>query len=362
MQYRFIHARSSRDPLSIGKEQLLHALTHLQAMPAFLNHIFTFSRREGPHLQAAFSYEDHLAERSQTLRIDELGRSGVQTQHCFNLVGIEFEKKNDSWPWLMRQTAVHFSFDLVGGQASWIIVKANAVIREHLVKDVEANSSRRQLDDVSTIEGSFSLALRTHLLIFEWCIENWSDYIGFLENAVERPSALTKGSSVAEMTAEAVISRYEAINSPIQSRQNTGLSNRGPVSRTTSFREWFGITQKPVNNPPQTNPAEATDGNELDVEQLFPFDQLQDLHRNVDRLEDASGVINQDKKVIEDIIQRFECLKSSTVFTSHVKTDAIDFDRFYQRAHACVRELENQLTRLRTIINGLDKVISLVSI
>jgi hypothetical protein len=183
-----------------------------------------------------------------------------------------------------------------------------------------------------------------------------------LENAVERPSALTKGSSVAEMTAEAVISRYEAINSPIQSRQNTGLSNRGPVSRTTSFREWFGITQKPVNNPPQTNPAVTTDGNELDVEQLFPFDQLQDLHRNVDRLEDASGVINQDKKVIEDIIKRFECLKNSTVFTSYVKTDTIDFDRFYQRAHACVRELENQLTRLRAIISSLDKVISLVSI
>jgi hypothetical protein len=359
--YRFIHARDSRAQLSIARKQLLSVLTHLEAMPAFLDHVFTFRRREKPHFQADFSFEDSLSSSYPRCPIKELGRSGMQIQHSFNLVGIESDTKQ-TIPWLIRQTAVHFSFDVVGGQASWIVLKANGVIRERLEKDIKNDSSNRPPHDLSTPRGSFLLAMRTHLLLLDWGTENWSKYIDYLENRVAWPSALVRGTDMADLTTNEAIGRLADMRSPPQSRNNTGLSQNGPVSRRSSFREFFSLQHRSSSNAAAQNPlapnsADKTD--HLNVDDLFSFDQLQALHRDMSKLEKASDVIKQDRNVMEQIVGRFESLQKSANFSSLLPIDGADFDRFYRRARASIRHLEGQLARLQAIISSLDKVISL---
>lgn len=367
----FIHAKSSRDPLNIAKEQLLYILTYQQVMPDFMNHIFTFCRREMPHLQTSFAIEDHMSMNSSGLRIDQLGRSGIQIQHCFNLIGVE-RITDVKLPFALRQTAAYHSFDIASGRAFWMILKANQTIKQRVQKATAGNKRRHRLTNLDSAEISFSLVLETHLLIFRWCVENWSEYINFLESKVRPSSAHTRLSPVAGLTREDALARVASPSSSFPSRQNSGWSTGSRVSRTASLLEKIGIPPSP-RNPPQLpsmdssltaepEQMEIAEGLEdINLDELFSFDKLQDLHHTAERLGEASLVVGQNKRIIEEIVMRFEELQKTTIFSKHLDVNEIDFVGFFRGAKTCQMELDNQLDRLRTIIASLDKVITLVS-
>lgn len=363
----FVHARSSRDSLSIAKEQLLHILTHHQAMPEFIDHVFTFCRRETPHLQTAFSVDDHLGLYQPTLRIDELGRSGLLAQHCFNLVGIEKETSKDpNWPYFLRQTAAYQSFDLIGGQTFWIILKGNQAIRDRIQKEADGRKRRHCRGKLETAEVSLSMSLSTHLLMFRWCAENWSSYIDFVQSKTQRLAAHTMLSPVAEGTKE------EVIASTLHSRQNSGFSVHSRASRSTSFGEKIRLSPSPKSSPvlpswestltaALENKPKATEMKDLNLDKMFSFDQLQSLHHHAERLEEAGLVISQNRRVIRGIVSRFEELKKSATLRMHLQTEEVNFEGFIRGANACLRELDNQYDRLQIMLTGLDKVMALVS-
>ncbi|KAH6639929.1 hypothetical protein BKA67DRAFT_136972 [Truncatella angustata] len=341
-------------------------------MPEFAKHILTFCVREKPHLQASFKIEDELTGHSPLLRIAELGRSGVRMQHCFNLIGVEYSTENREWPYVLRQTAVYNSFDLIGGQAFFLVLKANEVIRERIRKACSSIKRQDRINNMGIASVSFSQNLESHLLIFKWCVENWCSYLDFLQNEIRRASAHTRLSPIDKVVRD-VVSR----NTPPPrrltgtSRKSSGLSFLSRASRSTSFKGVFGSSSNPRNDPDKIQSlgstlADASGQNQTastaeyqDLYKLFSFTELQELHHTSGKLEEARFVMSQDRNVMSDMMARFEKLHQSKVFTTHLPVDDIGFDKFFQGIQACVRELDDQQDRLRLMNGSLNKTMDL---
>ncbi|ORY67739.1 uncharacterized protein BCR38DRAFT_407683 [Pseudomassariella vexata] len=374
-RFIFIHALSARSPLGCSKEQLLHILTHYQTMPSFLDNVFSFCQRSEPHLRTCFRSEDYLNVKDQAFQIKELGRSGNQVQHCFNLVGIEYGK-DQSWPFFYRQTAAYFSFDPVESRSLWIILKANAEIRNRIKQSSDCTRRGNNLGDLTTPESSFSSAMSAHLLIYEWSTDNWTPYIDFLESKILESSTIINYSPVTRFTQEKPIaqalSRKSTFQSGVQSRQNSGLQQQlNRSSRTASFSKILNprpgprrfsnkISRKGRHSalPSAQRPAKVK-MDDLDLDEIFSFDQLQSLHRLAAELETASLVVNQNKRVMEEMLERFIALRGSPDLVRCLPVDKINFEGFFRRTQRCLRELENQQARLTTLQAGLEKDLSL---
>lgn len=375
----FIHASSSRSALACSKDQLLYILTHYQAMPPFLDHVLSFCGREEPHLQACFRSEDYLSVADLDLAIGELGRSGAQVQHCFNLVGVEYDG-GQIRPYLYRQTAAYYSFDPVEGVSMWVILKANKVIRNRIQQAAGFPQQNPALGDLSTPESSFSASLNAHLLILEWSIENWDSHISFLENKMLESSRFVKYTPVAGLKEDTHIEQgisrrttYHPGNRPeTQSRQNTGLPRQlSRISTTATWKRLAEVGRRLLmpaarkQNKSQDNAVTPQQSkpilNDLDLDTRFSFDQLQALHQLATELEDGNLVLGQNQRVIEAMIHRFESLKRSSLFNWHIQVDNTSFEAFFLRARRCLRELGNHQARLNALQGGLEKDISLVS-
>ncbi|KAH7316775.1 hypothetical protein B0I35DRAFT_409938 [Stachybotrys elegans] len=313
-RYLFIHGNSSKYPLSISKAQILLALTHPQAMPDFLGHVFAFFRQELRYLEASFTYEDYLSTGPQTLRIDELGRSGLQIQHCFNLIGLEDRPKFDELNQLLTsETAVYFSFDIVSGNASCVILSPNAAIQERLQKDLQESSRRHEEYDLTTAKGSFSQALKSHLLLFDWCTEKWADYMEMMERNAEEFLDFIRPS-------------------PVVSTETSGLRLRQSSSNNIQMPNSRQVMELDDKISPTLDDSTSMD--ESVRLSRMPLGLTQRIYRYADRCEVVSVAISQDKKVIEDIIARYKDLESSEGFRAKLAMGNLDLEPFYRRAKA----------------------------
>lgn len=177
----FVGAESSRDVLRISHHMTLWVLSFFQVLPAFLEFLFPFGRQLYPidFQFSGFREDSRLEDAMQRAALPELRRSGQDFQICYNLKSVEYKPEIQEWPWSCRQAAIFHAFDVLNGQASWIVVKANDVIRERFK---EALDSRLREDSgiYSTVSKMFVNTLACHMVIIEWCGENWRWYISTL--------------------------------------------------------------------------------------------------------------------------------------------------------------------------------------
>ncbi|KAI3322540.1 hypothetical protein HD806DRAFT_128426 [Xylariaceae sp. AK1471] len=365
-RYVFIHCKSSRDPLSCEKRQLLHIMSYHQVMPGFLDHIFTFYLRDHPHLQTSFRSEDYLYDACASLKLDALGRSGLIMQHCFNLIGIEYNAHQDEeWPFFFRQTAAYFSFDPIKGRSFWLILKSNAVIRRRIHDSMHDCSGRRRLNNLQTPEQALTSALYTHLIIVEWCHENWAAYVDFLEKAIKLPSAIVKLSNVSSEMRDEKIAQIVRRRT-MQSRQNSGLSQNSEKSTQNKSRRGLFRLPSSLNSALMADNKQASDNeehkdkpDEMGLEKNFSFDELQKLHRMASKMEDARLAIEENKNVLEDLLRRFKELEQSELLSIHMQIDQVPFAAFFKRTEWCIRGLDRRRAKLSIMLVDLEKVISL---
>jgi hypothetical protein len=343
-------------------------------MPAFIDHVVTFCDRDDPHLQTSFRAEDDLTG-SFSLNLAALGRSGIQLQHCFNLVGVEYDptQKSDG-PYFLRQAAAYFTFDLVHGRSAWIIIKANDVLKNRIHQATRPGQHRRTLANHETSEASLSAALSSHLLLFEWCIENWAAYVEHLEETLQELSAQVKYSQVKAMTTDERIgeevSKRKPFHTDFHSRQNSDFSEKLKRSRSSSFSfKWLSsntrensMQMQSLNSPMTAAPSSETPKTEdFDFDKMFSFGNLQKLHGLSDKIEEARLTVSQDLDVLIDMNSRFSELQNSSLFKNHIDPKLSNFDSFLKTTQWCVREMGGWLMRLQSMSSRLNQDVSLVS-
>jgi len=103
---------------------------------------------------------------------------------CYNLKSVEPSEYQPDMPWSIRQTAVYHSLDVVTGNAFWIIVKGDELVRERIESAMVPSGISTQLDDLDIRGNPFAASLATHMIICDWCSETWRWYISFLEEVL----------------------------------------------------------------------------------------------------------------------------------------------------------------------------------
>lgn len=346
-------------------------------MTPFLAHVLTFCQRDEPYDQATFNSEDYLSPGDEALRFDDLGRSGLQIQHCFNLIGVE-QDPGEPWPYLYRQSAVYFSFDPIQNRSLCLILKANKELRKRIEEWTRSVCPGTPLSNLSSLESSFSSTLNTHSIIIQWSLENWASYIGFLEAEASESSSLVKYTPVDCITQEHNIhndiSRRSTFQSKSQTRKYSRLTKH--LSRVPRSQSWKALVEvgrmlqevgkrdKPNGSERLWNAATLPTTNmmdQLDINQIFTFQQLQDLHQLSAQVDKAIMILGQNKSVLSEMVERFESLEGSKRFSRFVNVENTNIKGFFRRSRKGLRDLANQEARLRALQAGLDKDISLVS-
>ncbi|OTB12726.1 hypothetical protein K445DRAFT_305013 [Daldinia sp. EC12] len=371
----FLRSKSNRDALGCSKDQLMLLLTYHQVMPYFLDLVLTFCTRERPVAHAIFRHEDYLDENSPEFSISPLKRSGIQIQHAFNLLSVERADdmmERNQWP--LRQVAVYYSFDVTNGRSLWIVLKGNNVISKRISSAVE-RQRRLKATAITDAETSFIAAFEVHMIMIDWCSENWAEYIEHLEETISANSIGGKTASVDEVTTATEI---EMAHTPrntntfgLQSQSTSILNSprRWTIRESSSnlfrtIRRVSGLeSRSPLNDEEEAaekgikSNAEAQGERDKlsDLEREFSFRKYQSMSQLSVELERALVVIEQNKGVLEAIEEHYHSIVKSYGFTTYMKKGLCDNDlaTFFTKIRSTKRELDMHYRRLQTLSQAL---------
>ena len=180
-----ISSDHSRSCLKTTREMLFITFTYLDVMPIFLEYLLPFGNQEYPEDPYYSNFEERtrLEGIESGKRIVELGWSGFDISVCYNIRSVERSDKQ-SWPWSIRQCAVHHSFDIVNVRSTWVVIKGNDLMKNRL----ELATSERGpalMRSYKTIDEAFAAALATHTMFCELSTENAHSYLKHLEHCVQ---------------------------------------------------------------------------------------------------------------------------------------------------------------------------------
>ncbi|KAK0652661.1 hypothetical protein B0T16DRAFT_427050 [Cercophora newfieldiana] len=402
-RFIFLHSKTSRDPLSCSKEQLAFLLTYHQVTPLFLDLVFTFKARQRPLTHALFRHENYLDEGVPPLRLPQLGRSGIQVQHAFNLLTVErsdMAGERNQWP--LRHASLYHSLDLETGRAVYILLKGNGELAKR-IKDATEKNRHLRGDAPRTREQSFIASLQIHLIMLEWSVESWSEYTDSMDDTLRSQGVEAKVAPVREVTspvdlAESFHRRGSSFSKRVPqrstlSRQGTFASRPGiatqnsqPDSLPEESQEAPSTPQTPVT-PTRTSSRSlsgflrrASGGLESrstfvqkqediieepdalierleDLEERFSFGELQRLSLTGDEIDRSILALEQSKDVVVQVEEQYQTVVSSHAFKTLMDQEKCKTSTaiFFRRVRSILRELEAHRRRLldlsRTVAN-----------
>ncbi|KAI8623409.1 hypothetical protein F5Y19DRAFT_468532 [Xylariaceae sp. FL1651] len=406
-RFVFLQSPTSLDPLGCTQQQLSILLTHHQVMPTFLDFVMAFKIRQRPVAYAFFRRENYLDADSPKFNLPKRRRSGLQIQHAFNLLSVEkttIPSEQNQWP--LRQTALYHSFDIVSGQALFIVLKGNTNIAKR-IKDEVTNHRDLQPSSLANTERSFIGALQAQLIVLEWCGESWAEYVDYFEDKAKAKSTEAKhvpvSAGTSPTTLEMTFSRRSTV-SPLASRQDTFarrstltsirpatsqpappesssqlLTNfksvsqpESPVTPISSVRRTSSLRQSVVElfarlpgtrNKEQANLTMGLDEGEsegdnsiwFDLDKMLSFDEFQRINRWCDELEQSLMAIEQNKGVLKEVKNQYaEVLECSGVVTFNKSEVSSSLTAFFRRIDRVIRDLEINQDRLRAIFRTLE--------
>ncbi|ETN46501.1 uncharacterized protein HMPREF1541_00686 [Cyphellophora europaea CBS 101466] len=99
----------------------------------------------------------------------------------YDLRGVERGNPTGRRPWSIRPTAVYHKIDLTNGTCTWIIVKANELIKNR----VNGCLGFKERTVPHSASRGISLSLKIHTLMSEWSAEGWCEYLDGLEDDLQ---------------------------------------------------------------------------------------------------------------------------------------------------------------------------------
>ncbi|OQV07953.1 hypothetical protein CLAIMM_12305 [Cladophialophora immunda] len=372
----FVGARNSRDVLYISQDMMKWILSFFQVLPIFLEFLLAF----GQQLYAVdsqfsgFREEKRLEAGWQRDPIPELGRSGQDFRIFYNLKS--FERKDGlQWPWSNRQTVIFHSFDVQNGHASWIVLKANGVIRERL-KEVSTTLLSQNPDIYLSVAKKFANSLACHFVIVEWCGENWRWYINYIEEQLHT------------LKRRALVDRVPPVATPASSSETGAASGEGNMSgpkrtwtalhaartrtATTTSHTATGTNlplparplppsvaidipeepQDPPNLPPEYDPKYQN--SRVDEDQKgYRIEELQEAQALESQVNEAALVLKSDLAVLTQIEDFYHRLATSPdldrLDNAVCKSMRASVSHFLQRVRSTRNDLEMHHNRIDAI-------------
>jgi hypothetical protein len=376
--------------------------TFHQVMPQFLDVVLSFGTFPGRNVPTAFHrcifrYERFTdPEDARQYNIPQLGRSGLEFRHCYNLWSVE-KSDNGQLPWNIRQAGVYHSFDIDNGRATWIHVKANNVL-EKRIKEATTSAKLLQAKYLQTVQGSFTATLMTHLILFEWCNENWRQYLGHLE--CEHEAILVKIKNAPIKKVEKALMDFDSnidsifqplprqISFPAPTRSGTINSQAtlwAPTRKDTTASGQYSLSKLQTGRQPTGSNLTGTtlatvqravssmspiaegsppdnESNPFQIFDEFKFDDLQRLHALGTKLQEADMILKLNADVLIEMTEYYQ-QSVRDLNTPHTIRESCQaaLSNFVHRTSGIIRELQTERTRIATLILLLEDGKVLVS-
>jgi len=372
---RFIQADTSIAPLDCSQGVFLLVLSFHEVIPQFLDLVFGFGEQPPPASDfhfTAFHHDNTLDQKhAQAFEIPKLGRSGRQIRLCYNLWGVELSDA-DGTSWVFRQTAMYHSFDVENGQTLWINIKANDLMMER-IRDVESTPGRPKPGTDADVCALFADTLAIHLVMFQWCCENWRQFLASLEREIREILTKIKNAPLGdvekalEVDIDAMLgqsppssplssSQRAAITLPkmisASSRRSTGSTLHPPSRRVLSglsaatplpsVPEGASAAMSPAPASPAPALAPAASGR-FGVLKEFSVKTLQRLSGLGTKLQKAELIMRLDATVMGNIAAHYAALAG-----------AADVAAFGEQAAGYVRGLEMEQARIAALMAQLE--------
>jgi hypothetical protein len=170
---------------------LVELFTFHQVMPDYLDFVTVFGQQSELRDLRFSSFREQKTLKTQHVSsgIDSLGRSGRQYQLCYNLKGVTLKFQDPDDPsnnqYSIRQAAFYHKFDVVGGNALWIVTKGGLDIQQRF-KELTGNGARPEDKAFGTPDECLRSSLSAHLLFAHWSTEDWRGYIKWLEQTIDK--------------------------------------------------------------------------------------------------------------------------------------------------------------------------------
>ena len=250
----------------------MSVLTYHQVMPAFLDFLFSFGLQEYPQDFDFSGFRQHttLSDFDRGLMIPEVGRSGRGYQFCYSLKAVEQSRSQMEWPWSIRQTAIHHSFDVNHGRANWIIIKGDQLMKNRIrlaIKDTGLNGT----SDSHCVARAFVSTLVIHMVIGDWSCESWRWYINFLQEKFQGTTRRTATSMVVEEPPSPALEtmlepgtqcdcfrRQTSPSMPKSQKTRMRASPWSRISKKTYATTAFSRTRKKMTIDEQEQPSRST--------------------------------------------------------------------------------------------------------
>jgi len=382
----FLHAPNSRECLRVSREMLAFVLTHCQVMPNFLDFVFPFGQQEYAedfHF-SGFREDTRQLMSDGGLKIPELGRSGLDIRMCYSLKSVEPWKKKPDWPWAVRQTALYHSFDLVTGKAFWIVVKGSHLIRERVQETtaLTPDGAPSELSSFGSIASSLGSSLAIHLILCDWCDEDWRWYLSFLE---KRFQDLTRRSLIVDIPkAPSFVepSTFQTVKSPSVSVRRTFsdltkrtlsatrryTSSGSTLQEKTSYQPSFP-QPTPLSDPdpsaplppPQLPPGFGGPPLDHSSDELFSAKTLQQVQFIEDKTNEVLLILEGNIKIISGIKAHYQKILTSEDCPPELKNSSkAELSKFEKRVDNILGDLEVQYSSAQTLLRLLENRKSLV--
>lgn len=353
--FMFVEATSVQK-LRITREMLTLILSYHQVLPNFLEFIFPFARdlHSSDFHFGGFRSHVRFSAADKGLFIPDRGWSGQDLKVCYNLKSAEHDDRvsSNEWPWYMDQSAVHHSFDVKTGQASWIVIKGDARIK-HRIKSATSDKSLSRFS-FHTQEQAFTSTLEVHLIFCEWSGQTWRWYVNFLDKEIQ------------SSTSAAVFSSLEAPVSWPQNARATNIRQRHgkQVNKTTpaavtnrvqglSNRE--GVESGPSVGERATpiipSPMLPTSDDQPTKDAGLSFSKLQGAHAIEELVNDANLLLKVNQNVLTELKETYKSFQGSPDWPTNLSSNCRgDLTRFDQRITNIQNDMAIQQSRVEKLL------------
>lgn len=336
-------------------------------MPAFLDFLFPFGKQQymqGFHF-SGFRHEDRLSTGRRGLDIQELGRTGRDIRVCYGLKSVEPSRARDDWPWSIRQTATYHSLDVETGKSLWIIIKADQLIKRRMEAATKPRGTYR-IDSFGSSINALTSSLSAHLILFDWCGENWRWYINFLEQGLENTTRRTRlirfDTPTSVLTKNSItLQGNQDVASSSLTTEKTGLSLSSQHATHQSRRA--PQKQSPPTILPEPTATSVLAAEQSDGEADFSFSDLQHVQFLEEKVNEILLVLEANINVISELKEHYQEVVASEDFPYVLRQEcAGDIKRFWQGITSTVSDLRMQYSRTKTLLQTLTDRKSLVSL
>ena len=361
---RFVEADYG-ERLKITREMLTLVLSYHQVLPSFLEFLFPFALdlyRADFHF-GGLRCQARFAEADKGICIPERGWSGRDIRLCYNLKSAEhdWDKNAKEWPWYMGQSAVHHSFDVETGQASWFVVKGDSRLKRR-IKSVTQDPSSLGLSFL-TLEKAFASTLTIHLVFCEWSGLNWRRYVNFLDKKIQSSTKRAVSNSVETPAG----TRQEQTTTNVRQRRGgpTGQDIEQARASGTSFlggrvQSRSTPNQRAERSIPMTILDSQEDPSTRDPE--FSFSDLQGTHHVEEIVNNAKLLVKVNQNVLTEIKEVYKSSEDSLAWPVKLSSQCRgELDRFQQRIKSIKNDMAIQQSRIENLLTRIANRKSLVS-